>query len=82
MNVDMSQGSHFFHNVTNLKVLYFSADRTGAYPMNWDWFNRQTVASDGRFVRHVALASPLRIKVDGKTGRGVITHERADQVCD
>jgi len=82
MNVDMSQGSHFFHNVTCLRILYFSADRTGKHPINWDWLVRQKSAGESQFIRHVALDEPLRIKVDGGSGRGVILHGRADSVGD
>jgi hypothetical protein len=82
MNVDMSQGSHFFHNVTCLRILYFSADRTGKYPIDWDWLVRQKSAGESQFIRHVALDEPLQIKVDGGSGRGVILHERADPVGD
>lgn len=82
MNVDMSQGSHFFHNVTNLRVLYFSTGRPGQGRLRWDWFEKQRSVRDARFVRHVALDRPLSIKVDGASGRGVIVHERADQIGD
>jgi hypothetical protein len=78
MNVDMSQGSHFFHNVTCLKVLYFSVDRGGRYPVDWDWLEAQRPAADLQFVRHVELNEPLQVKVDGRNGRGVILHGEPD----
>jgi hypothetical protein len=78
MNVDMSQGSHFFHNVTCLRILYFSADKTGRYPINWGWLEKQKSVRELQFVRHVVLDRPLDVKVDGKHRRGVISHERAD----
>jgi hypothetical protein len=77
LNVDMSQGSHFFHNVMNLQVYYFSADKTGRFPLRWDWLQRREAASETTFVRHVALDAPLHVSVDGKSGRGVICHERS-----
>lgn len=80
MSVDMSQGSHFFHNVTCLRILYFSTDKTGQYPVNWHWMERQRVVGDSQFVRHVTLDAPLHVKVDGKSGRGVICCERTDPV--
>jgi hypothetical protein len=80
MRVDMSQGSHFFHNVTCLRILYFSTDKTGQYPVNWDWMERQKVVGDSQFVRHVTLDAPVQVKVDGKSGRGVICCERTDPV--
>jgi len=82
MSVDMSQGSHFFHNVTCLQVLYFSTDKTGQYPVNWEWLERQKEVRDSQFMRHVAVEAPLHVKVDGKVGRGVICYEGADAVSD
>jgi hypothetical protein len=82
MNVDMSQGSHFFHNITCLRVLYFSSGRDERSPVKWEWLDTQKVVHESRFVRHVALDRPLHIKADGSTGMGVICHERSDQVGD
>lgn len=72
MNVEMSQGSHFFHNLTSLSVSYFSMPRFGKYEIDWDWLEQQEQIAAMRFVRHVRLANPLKIKMDGRTGRGVI----------
>jgi len=74
MNFMLSQGSHFFHNITSFRVLYFSIEHSGKYKIAWDWLARQTVVSEDRFVRHVRMSLPLRIKVDGRSGRGVIRH--------
>jgi hypothetical protein len=82
MNVDMSQGSHFFHNVTCLRVLYFSVGRSAEQTLRWDWLEGRQAEHESRFARHVTLDRPLQIKVDGKSGRGVICHERADPVSD
>ncbi|MCU0611851.1 MAG: PEP/pyruvate-binding domain-containing protein [Candidatus Eisenbacteria bacterium] len=72
MQPDMSQGSHFFHNLTSFKVSYFSVRHTGAHTIDWDWIGAQTEVSRARFVRHVRTETPLSIQVDGRTGRGVI----------
>jgi hypothetical protein len=82
MSVDMSQGSHFFHNVACLRILYFSMDNTGMYPLDWEWLNKQKIIRDSQFVRHVKLNEPLHVKVDGKSSWGVICHERSDAVGD
>ena len=71
----LSQGSHFFHNITSFKIFYFSVHHWEEYGLDWEWLKKQTVVSEGRFIRHVELASSLRIKVDGRSGRGVIRHE-------
>ena len=70
---ELSQGSHFFHNLTNLRVLYFSVSE-GAGRIDWEWLGRQTAVEETRFLRHVRLEVPLVVKVDGRSGRGVIAH--------
>jgi hypothetical protein len=71
----LSQGSHFFHNITSFKVFYFSVSRFDPYRIDWDWLNGQPVARETAFVRHVRLSAPLTVKVDGTTSRGVVLHE-------
>ncbi len=71
----LSQGSHFFHNITSFKVFYFSVSPWDRYKIDWDWLSRQHVVRETGFVRHVRLLSPLKIRVDGRTSRGVIAHE-------
>lgn len=80
MNVDMSQGSHFFHNVACLRVLYFSADKSGNYPIRWEWLESQRPYQESIYVRHLELPMPLQIKADGKSCRGVIRLERTDAI--
>jgi hypothetical protein len=72
IQADPSQGSHFFHNITSFRVFYFSVRHTDRYPIDWDWLDLQDLAMETPHVRHVRLTRPLRIKVDGRTGRGVI----------
>ena len=72
MNSELSQGSHFFHNVTGFGVLYFSIPYSGEFPVDWDWLNNEKAEMETDLVRHVKLDKPLNVKVDGKTGRGVI----------
>jgi hypothetical protein len=72
IEADPSQGSHFFHNVTGFHVLYFTVKHTGRYRIDWDWLDRQPAAAETRFVRHLRLEVPLTVKVDGRTGRGLI----------
>jgi hypothetical protein len=73
VNVDPSQGSHFFHNLTSFEVSYFTLRNEAAEGgMDWAWLARQEVVEQTEHLRHVRLADPLRVKVDGRTGRGVI----------
>jgi hypothetical protein len=72
MNVDLSQGSHFFHNISSFNVSYFSVPFHGSFPIDWEGLSRQPVAADTGLVRHVRLERPLRIAVDGRQGHGAI----------
>jgi hypothetical protein len=71
-DADPSQGAHFFHNVTGFRVLYFSVKHTGRFPIDWEWLDARAAAAETRFLRHVRLESPLRVAVDGRSGRGLI----------
>jgi hypothetical protein len=75
MDFMLSQGSHFFHNITSFQVCYFSVAHWDKYRIDWDWLNQQKVIDETQFIRHVRPSAPLRIKVDGRKGRGVISHE-------
>ena len=72
LNVEFSQGSHFFHNLTSFNVSYFSVKISDPYKIDWDWLSKQHLEKETKFVRHVSLAAPLNVKVDGRSGRGAI----------
>lgn len=72
VRVELSQGSHYFHNIINLGVMYFSMPFTSPYRIDWEWIDGQPVLREGDFTRHVRLPAPLRVKVDGRSGRGLI----------
>ena len=73
MNVELSQGSHFFHNLTSFMVSYFSVKISDQYRIDWEWLKEQQVVNKTDFVTHVTLPSSLNIKVDGRSGKGVIS---------
>ena len=72
MDVDLSQGAHFFHNITSFQICYFCVRHSGPYRINWEWLKRQNEVARSRFVSYVILDKPLTVKVDGRGGRGVI----------
>jgi hypothetical protein len=72
MNVELSQGSHFFHNLASFEVSYFAVRPETGDRLAWAWLEAQPVETDTGLVRHVRLARPLVVKVDGRTGRGLI----------
>jgi hypothetical protein len=69
---DLSQGSHFFHNLLSFHVLYLSVEHHGPYAIDWQWLDRQPVVKSTAHVTHIRLNQPLDIRVDGTNGRGVI----------
>ncbi len=72
MNVELSQGSHFFHNLSSFQITYFSVPFSGEHKIDWEWLKSRNEEERTEFVRHVRLDDPLKIKVDGRTSRGVI----------
>jgi hypothetical protein len=78
MNVELSQGSHFFHNLTSFRASYFMIRHDGEYRIDWEWLNRQPAIRQTEFIRHVRTAEPLTVRVDGRSGLGVILHGEAE----
>lgn len=72
MIVELSQGSHFFHNLSSFRVPYFSIRASGRAPIDWEWLARQPAVSETRLIRHVRPATAFEVRVDGRSGRGVI----------
>lgn len=72
IKVELSQGSHFFHNIINLNILYFSIPYSSPYQVDWQYLDQQEIVEEARFVRHVRLERPLQVRVDGRTSKGVI----------
>ncbi len=72
MDVELSQGSHFFHNLSAFGASYFMVPHGRKLGIDWDWLNRQQVIDESEFVRHVRPADSLMVRVDGRHSRGVI----------
>lgn len=73
VRVEPSQGSHYFHNLVNLGIIYFSVPFTSPYRVDWRWLERQPVLYEGRFIRRIRPGCALQVKADGRSGRGVIS---------
>ena len=72
MNPDLSQGSHFFHNITNLGVLYFSVQESQGDRIDWEWLSGLPAKDESKYVRHVVSGTDLKAVADGRQGEGVI----------
>jgi phosphoenolpyruvate synthase/pyruvate phosphate dikinase len=72
VNFELSQGSHFFHNVTGFGVYYFSIPFEKTQTIDWSWLNGIPASNETRMVKHIRLKESIQIKVDGRTGKGTI----------
>lgn len=71
--IEPSQGTHFFQNITSRGIGYFSLTQTGvAHFLDWGYLKSLPIKSDSRFVTHVRSLKPVQIKIDGRSGEGVI----------
>ena len=75
-NIDPSQGTHFFQNLTSFGVGYFTVDTNteeGGF-VNKDMLDAMPAVEETQYVRHVRFDRPLRILMDGKKQEGAVLH--------
>ncbi len=75
IQADPSQGSHFFQNLTSLGIVYLTLQKPEHGHLRWDWFQRQPDRARTTYLRHIRLARPLVIQVDGRTSEAVIREQ-------
>jgi hypothetical protein len=81
--VTPSQGTHFFHNLTSLRIGYLTVNSAadGGF-VDWGWLAAQDAEAETDFVRHVRLGEPAVVRLDGRTRRGAIFKPRGDGESD
>ena len=75
-NIDPSQGTHFFQNLTSFGVGYFTVDTNteeGGF-VNKEMLDAMPAVEETQYVRHVRFDRPLRILMDGKKQEGAVLH--------
>jgi len=71
--VEPSQGSHFFQNITSFRVGYFTVDaRHKIGFIDWDWLLSQPIIEELEFTRHLQFDKPISVKINGHKNIGVI----------
>jgi len=73
-NIEPSQGTHFFQNLTSFKVGYFTINPH----INDGFWNEILLESfpvcyETEYIKWVQTATPLSIKIDGRRGKGIVT---------
>ena len=68
-----SQGSHFFQNLSAFQVGYFTVNPDlGEGMVDWEWLAAQAALEERGCVRHLRLAEPVTVLMNGHSGAGMI----------
>ena len=71
--VTPSQGTHFFQNMTSLRIAYFTVNSyAGDDRIDWDWLEGHARVRETDHVRHLRFDHPLQVRIEGRSNRGVI----------
>ena len=72
-NIEASQGTHFFQNVTSLGVGYLSIDEGhGEGHMDLSVLDAMPALKEGEYLRMIEFENPLYIYVDGQSRKAII----------
>ena len=82
LDSDPSFGSHFFQNITNLKIGYFTIRKKYSNKnIDWSWLKRNKSIFESNYVKVISLKKSLIIRIDGINGNGIILkHEENDSI--
>lgn len=71
--VDHSQGSHFFHNISSAGIPYFYVKYNSETDfLDWEWLNDLEAVSETTYLRHVRTDKPLKVIANGKERSGKV----------
>ena len=71
--IDPSFGSHFFQNITNLHISYFTIDYKQKNDiLNLDYLKDFEIKYSGKYIDWYSFENPFNVVVDGSNGLGII----------
>ena len=71
--VDPSFGSHFFQNVTSMRLGYFTIDHKNAEDfIDINWIKKQKPKKTSKYIDWFELENNLIVSIDGQSGHGKI----------
>ena len=71
--VDPSFGSHFFQNVTSMRIGYFALNHKKKKDfLDIDWLKKQKKMAVTKYIKWIRLEENLTVTIDGETGEGTI----------
>ena len=71
--IDPSQGTHFFQNLTSFRVGYFTINpfrKDGFYDLGY--LENHEAIYENKYLRHLRFKKPVVVKIDGRKNMGVI----------
>ncbi len=74
LEAEPSLGSHFYHNLTSLRMGYFHIGKKSESEecINWNSLKQASIVHETEHVKLVRFKKPLIIKIDGQSNKGVI----------
>jgi len=73
IQVDPSQGSHFFQNITAFGIYYLTIDaKEHSGLIDYEWLNAQPHESASEHTRLLSFENPVRIAVNSRAGEGLL----------
>ena len=77
MDVQPSQGSHFFQNLTSFKVGYFTVDKFDEKNfIDWDWLYSIKPFRRTEHIIHLRFVQNISVRINGRTMEGAICKPR------
>ena len=77
--VDHSQGSHFFHNISSAGIPYFYIKYNSQTDfLDWKWLDSIPAARETKYFRHVHTKKPLTVIANGKKRSGKVIKPKGE----
>ena len=74
--LEASLGSHFFHNITAMKIGYIAITNTKKEEfINWDAINSMECVENLKYFKLLRSKKPLSVQLDGRNKQALITRE-------
>ena len=71
--VEPSQGSHFFQNITSFRVGYFTVDASHKIGfIDWDWLVSLKAIEELNYSKHLQFKKPISVRINGHKNLGII----------
>lgn len=77
-HIEPSQGSHFFHDMISAQAGYLITQK-GEGDVDWGWLESQESVDEKEDIKHVKTEEPVEVRIDGKSGKGIVIKRRKEK---